>query len=315
MVLNIILYALLGTSFVFAIVELGLSAFVVSAVEHTEYDTWGGYVKVKAPAIVGFMVFASLWTMLIAVAALVLPWYYTRKGSVTPKLNTVLAASFVAGYFVTMVFWLAAFADLATYLDYVSNEYYNAMIAFAVLLWFVSRVLVYVTMLIYNPIYRILFIALLVFTILAMCGVMNSEWAGYRPVRNKANAPVEPAHDLPMSTYSVTSRHTVMLKSNITSRTTDCLVYYCLSTLPVLSRTAKLTYLSMSSASPGPGGSQSSFSVKPDGIVGRRYNDERSWWSSCISQPNIYCEFNQQLNYFRTNFRISHVYNLYVIHT
>ncbi|CAG8146032.1 unnamed protein product [Penicillium salamii] len=243
MALNIILYALLGTSFVFAIVELGLSAFVVSAVEHTEYDTWGGYVKVKAPAIVGFMVFASLWTMLIAVAALVLPWYYTRKGSVTPKLNTVLAASFVAGYFVTMVFWLAAFADLATYLDYVSNEYYNAMIAFAVLLWFVSRVLVYVTMLIYSPVHRILFIALLVFTILAMCGVMNSEWAGYRPVRNKVNAPVEPAHDLPMSTYPVNSPHAVMLKSNITSRTTDRLVYHCLSTLPVLSRMARLTYV------------------------------------------------------------------------
>lgn len=143
LVLNIVLYSLLGTSFVFAIVELGLSAFVVSAFDNTtqEYDTWGGYVnvKVKAPAIVSFMVFASLWTMLITVAALVLPWFYTRKGSVTPKLNTILAASFVAVYFVTMVFWLASFADLATYLDYTSNEYYNAMIAFAVLLWCVPR--------------------------------------------------------------------------------------------------------------------------------------------------------------------------------
>lgn len=142
MLLNIILYALLGTSFVLGVVELGLSAFVVSAFDNTtqEYDTWGGYVnvKVKAPAIVDFIVFSSLWTMLITVAALVVPWFYTRKGSVTPKLNTVLAASFVAIYFVTMVFWLAAFADLATYLDYISNDYYNAMIAFAVLLWFVD---------------------------------------------------------------------------------------------------------------------------------------------------------------------------------
>ncbi|CAG8184981.1 unnamed protein product [Penicillium olsonii] len=185
MVLNIILYTLLGTSFVFAIVELGLSAFVVSATTQ-QYDAWGYSVKVKAPAIVAFMVFASLWTMIITVAALVLPWYYTRKGSVTPKLNTVLAASFVAGYFVTMVFWLAAFADLATYLDYISNEYYDAMVAFAVLLW-------------------LLFLALLVFTILAMCGVMASDWAGYQPVKkNKTNAPAEPAHDLPMSTYSAT---------------------------------------------------------------------------------------------------------------
>ncbi|KAK9857532.1 hypothetical protein MYU51_021065 [Penicillium brevicompactum] len=190
MLLNIILYALLGTSFVLGVVELGLSAFVVSAFDNTtqEYDTWGGYVnvKVKAPAIVDFIVFSSLWTMLITVAALVVPWFYTRKGSVTPKLNTVLAASFVATYFVTMVFWLAAFADLATYLDYVSNDYYNAMIAFAVLLW-------------------LLFVALLVFTILAMCGVMASNWAGYQPVRkNKSNAPTEPVNDLSMSTPLVT---------------------------------------------------------------------------------------------------------------
>ncbi|CAI7611286.1 unnamed protein product [Penicillium bialowiezense] len=186
MLLNIILYALLGTSFVLGVVELGLSAFVVSAVENTtqEYDTWSGYinVNVKAPAIVDFIVFCSLWTMLITVAALLLPWFYTRKGSVTPKLNTVLAASFVATHFVTMVFWLAAFADLATYLDYISNDYYNAMIAFAVLLW-------------------LLFVALLVFTILAMCGVMTSNWAGYQPVRkNKSNAPSESVNDLSMST-------------------------------------------------------------------------------------------------------------------
>jgi hypothetical protein len=139
--LNIVLYSLLGTSLLFAIVELGLSAFVVSAFENTtqEYSTWAGYVdvKVKAPAIVDFMVFSSLWTILLTVAAVLLPWHYTRKGSVTSKLNTALAASFVAGYFVTMVFWLAAFADLATYLDVIADSYYSALIAFAVLLWYV----------------------------------------------------------------------------------------------------------------------------------------------------------------------------------
>lgn len=45
-----------------------------------------------------------------------------------------------------------------------------------------------------------IFVALLVFTILAMCGVMVSDWAGYQSIRkNKANEPVESAHDLPMS--------------------------------------------------------------------------------------------------------------------
>jgi hypothetical protein len=138
--LNIILYALLGTSLVFAIVELGLSAFVVSAFDTTqEVETWGGLVDVhvKAPAIVDFMLFASLWTILIAVAAVLLPWFYTRKGSVTPKLNTILAASFVAVYSVTMVFWLAAFADLATYVNVIADSYFDALIAFAVLLWYV----------------------------------------------------------------------------------------------------------------------------------------------------------------------------------
>jgi hypothetical protein len=137
--LNIILYALLGTSLVFAIVELGLSAFVVSAFANTtqEVETWGGFVdvNVKAPAIVDFMVFASLWTILVAVAAVLLPWFYTRKGSVTPKLNTVLGASLVAGYAVTMIFWLAAFADLATYVNAIADSYFGALIAFAVLLW------------------------------------------------------------------------------------------------------------------------------------------------------------------------------------
>jgi len=140
--LNIVLYALWGTSLLFAIVELGLSAFVVSSFQNStqEVETWGGFVdvKVKAPAIVDFMVFSSLWTILVTVAAVVLPWYYTRKGSVTPKLNTILASSFVAAYSVTMVFWLASFADLATYWNVIADSYNGALIAFAVLLWYVS---------------------------------------------------------------------------------------------------------------------------------------------------------------------------------
>lgn len=45
-----------------------------------------------------------------------------------------------------------------------------------------------------------LFVALIVFTILAMCDVMISDWAGYQSIRkNKASEPVESAHDVPMS--------------------------------------------------------------------------------------------------------------------
>ncbi|KAJ5212900.1 hypothetical protein N7449_000069 [Penicillium cf. viridicatum] len=174
LVLNIVLYALLGTSLAFAIIELGLSAFITVAYSGMqEIQTWSAYsgysytqVNVKPPAILVFLVFSSVWTILVAVGALVLPWYYSRKDFVTAKLNTILAAIFVAIYFVTMVFWLACFADLASLLGGGTsiNPYYNAVLAFGVLLW-------------------LLFVALVIFTILAMCGVLVSDWAGYQSLK------------------------------------------------------------------------------------------------------------------------------------
>ncbi|KAJ5209888.1 hypothetical protein N7491_009697 [Penicillium cf. griseofulvum] len=196
--LNIVLYALLGTSLAFSIVELGLSAFVASAYSGTQgIETWSAYsgysytqVNVKPPPILVFLVFSSVWTMLVTASALVLPWYYTRKGFVSAKLNTVLAAIFVAIYFVTMVFWLACFADLASLLGGGTsiNPYYNAVLAFGVLLW-------------------LLFVALVVFTILAMCGVLVSDWAGYQSLRkengNGAQTTAGSVHEVPMSTNPV----------------------------------------------------------------------------------------------------------------
>ncbi|KAJ5251178.1 hypothetical protein N7489_001588 [Penicillium chrysogenum] len=196
--LSIILCILLGTSLVFAIVELGLSAFVAAAYSGTQrVTTWSAYsgysyrqIDVDPPAILVFLVFSSVWTILVTVAALVLPWYYSRKGFVTAKLNTVLAAIFVAAYFVTMVFWLACFADLATLLGGATsvNPYYNAVLAFGVLLW-------------------LIFLALVVFTILAMCGVLVSDWAGYQSLKKENGGGVpqtgaDPAHAMPMSFFN-----------------------------------------------------------------------------------------------------------------
>ncbi|KAJ5782011.1 hypothetical protein N7457_003785 [Penicillium paradoxum] len=174
--LNIVLYALWGTSLAFALIELGLSAYVTSAYSGTqEVATWSAYsgysytdFQVKPPGIIIFLVFSSCWTVLVTIAALLVPWYYSRKGFMTAKLNTVLAATFVAIYFVTMVFWLACFADIANILTGVTsiNPYFSAIIAFAVLLW-------------------LLFVALLVFTILAMCGILVSDWPGYQSVRKE----------------------------------------------------------------------------------------------------------------------------------
>ncbi|OQE35107.1 hypothetical protein PENCOP_c014G08609 [Penicillium coprophilum] len=197
--LNIVLYVLLGTSLVFSIVELGLSAFIAAAYSGTQdIETWSAYsgysytqVNLKPPAILVFIVFSSVWTILGTVAALVLPWYYTRKGLVSAKLNTVLAALFVAIYFVTMVFWLACFADLANLLGggTSTNPYYNAMLAFGVLLW-------------------LLFLALVVLAILAMCGILLSDWAGYQSLRKEGGGGAQQttarsAHEVPMGTDPV----------------------------------------------------------------------------------------------------------------
>ncbi|KAJ5797235.1 uncharacterized protein N7518_005775 [Penicillium psychrosexuale] len=193
--LSIVLYALLGTSLAFAIVELGLSAFIAAAYSGTqEIETWSAYsgysysqVNVNPPALLVFLIFSSVWTILITIAALVLPWYYTRKGLVTAKLNTVLAAIFVATYFVTMVFWLACFAELASLLGGATSasSYCNTVIAFGVLLW-------------------LLFVALVIFTSLAMCGILVSDWAGYQSLRKEKGVGMnqtsaDPAHEVPMS--------------------------------------------------------------------------------------------------------------------
>ncbi|KAJ5457433.1 hypothetical protein N7475_008821 [Penicillium sp. IBT 31633x] len=196
--LDIVLYSLLATSLAFAIVELGLSAYVTSAYSGrqiiADWSAYSGYsyIKLKPPAIIIFLVFSSCWTMLVTLAALLVPWYYTRKGFVTKRLNTVLAATFVAIYFVTMVFWLACFADIASVLEGVStaNPYFSAIIAFGVLLW-------------------LLFVALVVFTILAMCGVLVSDWPGYQSLRKQKGVGASQTnagsvHDVPMSTNPVT---------------------------------------------------------------------------------------------------------------
>jgi hypothetical protein len=54
---------------------------------------------------------------------------------------------------------------------------------------------------------RLLFVALVVFTILAMCGVMVSDWAGYQSLRKgkgiEEAQTTGDAHNVPMSTTPV----------------------------------------------------------------------------------------------------------------
>ncbi|KAF3385525.1 hypothetical protein F1880_001748 [Penicillium rolfsii] len=203
LVLHIVLYVLLGTALTFAIIELGLSAYVASAFTGTSeaytWDPYRGYVYTtvhqSAPGILIFIIFTACWTILLCGAALGLPWHYARKGAVTSKLNTILGVTFIVLYFVTFVFWLASFADIEADLGGgVSwSDYLNAVIAFAVLLW-------------------LIFMALFILAILAVCGVLVSDWAGYQSMKKRAvdpeqpevsTVPAAPANEVPIGTAPV----------------------------------------------------------------------------------------------------------------
>lgn len=146
--LHIALYALLGACFLFSAVELGLCAYVASVWSGTRrvgyYNPYASYVSknvdVSTPGILAFLIFSASWSILVAVAALVLPRLYTSKGFVTARLNAILGGIFAVVYFVTWVFWLACFADIAANLDRATSysNYLDAVFAFAVLLWYSS---------------------------------------------------------------------------------------------------------------------------------------------------------------------------------
>ncbi|KAJ5778763.1 hypothetical protein N7520_002009 [Penicillium odoratum] len=195
---HIALYAILATSLVFAIIELGLCAYVASVWggtrEELYYDSYGdleyGDVNISIPGILAFLIFTSCWTMLVTPGGVLLSWFYTRKGA-TGKISTILGVVFSVVYFITMVFWLACFADIASDLDgYTShNDYLNAVIAFAVLLW-------------------LLFLALFILSVLSLCGVLVSDWVGYQSMRKQGDRATEPAPaatEVPMSTNPVAS--------------------------------------------------------------------------------------------------------------
>jgi hypothetical protein len=141
--------ALLGVSFVFAVIELGLGGHIASFYTGSHktlvYDpssSWGySYktIKFSVPGILGFQIFTAVWTMLVSVAAFLLPWFLRAKAAPGTRLSTIITYALGSVYFVTMVFWLACFSDIAAELDGLgtSSNYYNAVMAFAVLLWYV----------------------------------------------------------------------------------------------------------------------------------------------------------------------------------
>ncbi|GFF38850.1 hypothetical protein IFM58399_05377 [Aspergillus lentulus] len=175
---------LLGVAFVFALIELGLGGHIAAVSTGSRkipvYDSssaWGySYrtIKFSVPGILAFQIFTAVWTMLVSVAAFLLPWFLRVKAAPGTRLHSIITGVLGGVYFVTMVFWLACFADIAAKLDGLgaSSDYYNAVIAFAVLSW-------------------LLFVALFVIVVLAMLGILECDAPGFASMRKREGAATE----------------------------------------------------------------------------------------------------------------------------
>ncbi|KAF4154699.1 hypothetical protein CNMCM6936_006928 [Aspergillus lentulus] len=175
---------LLGVAFVFALIELGLGGHIAAVSTGSRkipvYDSssaWGySYrtIKFSVPGILAFQIFTAVWTMLVSVAAFLLPWFLRVKAAPGTRLHSIITGVLGGVYFVTMVFWLACFADIAAKLDGLgaSSDYYNAVIAFAVLSW-------------------LLFVALFVIVVLAMLGILECDAPGFASMRKREAAATE----------------------------------------------------------------------------------------------------------------------------
>lgn len=157
--IDVSLFILLTVALVFSIIELGLSADAVSqGTEHGTYfaDGAGGFYYGLArggpSSIASFLLFASLWSCIVSGVLLGLPFVQRRRAlSQNASASTAGGASsssYARQYWleiltltlnaVTMIFWLAGFADLANLDDaYGGNPQgvAGALLAFAVLLW------------------------------------------------------------------------------------------------------------------------------------------------------------------------------------
>jgi hypothetical protein len=126
---DLAILGLLGTILVFSIIELGLSAWAVSVTDGTYYGR-----RYDSPGEFGFLLFASLWTLLVVGVLTVLEFLGGRKGGVSHRFSWLGWAT-LATNFVTWVFWLAGFSALAAFYGGNPRGAAGALLAFAVMLW------------------------------------------------------------------------------------------------------------------------------------------------------------------------------------
>lgn len=186
--LTITIFALVGTGILFSIIDLGLSAYGASVAGKSydcSYDSGNPYdgtygvvsatCKGTVPAAISFLLFTSLWTLIVGPFTLVYPWLQARKASVSHEsLNRWLSPVIIALFFLTWVFWLSSFADIATYNIVYSGSIIQAAVAFAVLNW-------------------LIFTAVFVLTVILACGILAHDLPGFQPLRtNNRNVAAGP---------------------------------------------------------------------------------------------------------------------------
>lgn len=134
--------SLLGFGLASSIVELGLVAYGVWFYgQDITYEYYCGYsicdetVSGHVPAVIAFLMFASVWSTLATAVAIGLPlWYHKRDAH---HHNGWLAPGLIVIYFLTWVFWLAGFAYLAYLIGSSGTGIIAATLAFGVINWFV----------------------------------------------------------------------------------------------------------------------------------------------------------------------------------
>lgn len=147
--LHITLLALLGSALVFFIIQLGLLGHAIAlfnqVIEVPVYTDGDGYgygftityetTKIGTPPIIAFLIFAAVWSVVVSAAAVGVPVCFHAKGK--HGYNAWLAPALIGVYFVTWVFWIAGFVDLAVVVgdSLAGSPYINAIIAFGVLVW------------------------------------------------------------------------------------------------------------------------------------------------------------------------------------
>ena len=126
---DLAILGLIGTILLFSIIELGLSAWAVSVTDGRYYG-W----RARSPGEYGFLLFASLWTLIGVAVLAVLELMGGRKGGVSQRFSWLGWAT-LAYNFVTWVFWLAGFSALAAFYGGNPQGAAGALLAFAVMLW------------------------------------------------------------------------------------------------------------------------------------------------------------------------------------